>query len=51
MRATLLLVQAFAAQYDGHPHGGRVVLLTSGQHLGPMPGELPYVATKGLCTN
>jgi 3-oxoacyl-[acyl-carrier protein] reductase len=23
------------------------VLFTSGQHLGAMPGELPYVATKG----
>jgi 3-oxoacyl-[acyl-carrier protein] reductase len=22
-------------------------LLTSGQHLGPMPGELPYVLSKG----
>ena len=46
VRATLLLVRAWAAQHDGRP-GGRVVLMTSGQHLGPMPGELPYVATKG----
>jgi len=45
-RATLLLVQAFAAQYDGAP-GGRVVLFTSGQAHGGMPGELPYVASKG----
>jgi 3-oxoacyl-[acyl-carrier protein] reductase len=45
-RAPLLLVQAFAAQHDGRP-GGRVVLLTSGQHLGPMPGELAYAASKG----
>jgi 3-oxoacyl-[acyl-carrier protein] reductase len=45
-RATLLLVQAFAAQHDGRA-GGRVVMLTSGQHRGPMPGELGYVATKG----
>ncbi len=44
VRATLLLVQAFAAQCRDH---GRVVLFTSGQHLGPMPGEIPYVATKG----
>jgi 3-oxoacyl-[acyl-carrier protein] reductase len=46
VRATLLLVQAFAARHDGRP-GGRVVYLTSGQHRGPMPGELPYVAGKG----
>jgi 3-oxoacyl-[acyl-carrier protein] reductase len=46
VRATLLLVQAFAAQHDGRS-GGRVVMLTSGQHLGPMPGELAYIASKG----
>jgi len=45
-RATLLLVQAFASQHDDRA-GGRVVMLTSGQHRGPMPGELGYVATKG----
>lgn len=46
VRATLLLVQAFAAQHDGRP-GGRIVLFTSGQGKGPMPGEVPYVASKG----
>lgn len=46
-RATLLLVQAFARHHDDDRPGGRVVLFTSGQHLAPMPGELPYVATKG----
>jgi 3-oxoacyl-[acyl-carrier protein] reductase len=45
VRATLLLVQRFAAAYGGS--GGRVVLFTSGQHHGAMPGEVPYVATKG----
>lgn len=45
-RATLLLVRAFAAQHDER-EGGRIVLFTSGQHLGPMPAELPYVASKG----
>jgi 3-oxoacyl-[acyl-carrier protein] reductase len=45
-RAVLLLVQAFAAQHDGRP-GGRAVLFTSGQHLGPMPGELAYATSKG----
>ena len=44
-RATLLLVQQFAAQHDGRP-GGRVVLFTSGQYHGAMPAELPYIATK-----
>lgn len=45
VRATLLLVQAFAAQFDRH-QGGRVVLFTSGQYHGAMPDELPYIATK-----
>ncbi len=45
-RATALLVQAFALAHDGSP-GGRVVLFTSGQHLGPMPGELDYALSKG----
>jgi 3-oxoacyl-[acyl-carrier protein] reductase len=45
-RASVLLVKEFAAQHDGRS-GGRVVLFTSGQHLGPMPGELPYVISKG----
>lgn len=43
-RSVVLLVQAFAAQTRA---GGRVVLFTSGQHLGPMPGELAYVISKG----
>ncbi|OJU84109.1 MAG: hypothetical protein BGO11_20615 [Solirubrobacterales bacterium 70-9] len=46
-RAAILLVQAFAASHDDARADGRVVLLTSGQHLGPMPGELPYVLSKG----
>lgn len=44
-RATLLLVQAFAAQHDGRA-GGRVVMFTSGQYHGAMPAELPYIASK-----
>ena len=44
-RAVVLLVQAFAAQHDGRP-GGRVVLFTSGQQLGPMSGELAYATSK-----
>lgn len=45
VRAALLLIKAFVEQHDGQP-GGRIVMLTSGQHLGPMP-DLAYVATKG----
>jgi 3-oxoacyl-[acyl-carrier protein] reductase len=47
VRATLLLVRAFAAQYRPHPHGGRIVLFTSGQHRSPPPTEIPYAVTKG----
>jgi len=48
VRATLLLVKAFAEQFvDAGGRGGRVVLFTSGQHLGPMAGEIAYAATKG----
>jgi len=47
VRATLLLVQRFAAVRAPGGASGRVVLFTSGQHHGAMPGELPYVVTKG----
>ena len=46
VRATLLLVKEFAAQHDGRPDG-RVVLLTSGQHLVGMPREVGYAVSKG----
>jgi 3-oxoacyl-[acyl-carrier protein] reductase len=46
VRASLLLVQAFHARHDGR-EGGRVILMTSGQHRGVMTGELPYIAGKG----
>ena len=46
VRGTLLLVKAFAAQFQKNS-GGRVIMLTSGQHLGPMSGELAYIASKG----
>lgn len=45
-RATLLLVQAFAERHREGP--GRVVLFTSGQYHGAMPGELPYIASKAV---
>jgi len=44
-RSTLLATQAFAAQHDGR-EGGRVIWFTSGQVLGPMPGELAYATSK-----
>ena len=46
VRATLLLAQRFAAQHDDRREGGRIVWFTSGQHQGPMPDELPYIASK-----
>jgi len=46
VRATLLLIKEFARQFK-KDSGGRIIMMTSGQHLGPMPQELPYVASKG----
>jgi len=45
VRAALLLIQEYAKHHDGRL-GGRIILLTSGQHLGPMP-HMAYVASKG----
>ncbi len=41
VRASLLLVRAFAEQYRPTPQGGRVVLFSSGQHLGPTRSPTP----------
>jgi 3-oxoacyl-[acyl-carrier protein] reductase len=46
VRAAILLVKEFAAQHDGRL-GGRVVLMTSGQHLAPMTREVAYAVSKG----
>ncbi|RIK45052.1 MAG: oxidoreductase [Chloroflexi bacterium] len=46
LRGTALLAVEFCRRYDGQP-GGRIINFTSGQSLGPMPGELAYIATKG----
>jgi 3-oxoacyl-[acyl-carrier protein] reductase len=46
-RSSLLLAKAFAAQHDDAREGGRIVLMTSGQQLGPMAGEVAYAASKG----
>jgi 3-oxoacyl-[acyl-carrier protein] reductase len=45
LRATALLSVLFARRLEGE--SGRIINLTSGQSLGPMPGELAYAATKG----
>jgi 3-oxoacyl-[acyl-carrier protein] reductase len=47
VRASLLLVQEFAAQHEDGRAGGRVVLFTSGQHLAPMSREVAYAVSKG----
>jgi 3-oxoacyl-[acyl-carrier protein] reductase len=47
VRASLLLVQEFAAQVDDARGGGRVVLLTSGGHIAPMAREVAYAVSKG----
>ena len=46
VRAMALLSVGFAKRYPGGP-GGRIINFSSGQSLGPMPGELAYIATKG----
>ena len=52
-RASILLAQAFsevrgAGEVGGDSRpGGRIVFMTSGQNLGPMPGEVAYAASKG----
>jgi len=47
VRAALLLVREFAVRHDDTREGGRVVLLTSGQHLAPMAREVAYAVSKG----
>jgi len=44
-RSSILLLQEFANQHDGR-EGGAAVLMTSGQALGPLPGEIAYGAAK-----
>jgi len=47
VRAALLLVREFAARHDDSRPGGRVVLMTSGQHIAPMAREVAYAVSKG----
>ena len=46
VRATTLLSLTFAKGFP-YSEGGRIISLSSGQSLGPMPDELPYAMTKG----
>ncbi|MGN6672547.1 MAG: SDR family oxidoreductase [Thermomicrobiales bacterium] len=46
VRAMALLSVEFARRYPGGP-GGRIINLSSGQGVGPMPDELAYATTKG----
>lgn len=46
LRATALLCAAFV-RHSPSASGGRIINLTSGQGVGPMPTELAYAATKG----
>ena len=46
MRGTFLLTVEFARRLP-RKSGGRIINLTSGQSVTPMPGELAYVATRG----
>lgn len=44
-RASILLAQAFATRHESGS-AGSIVFMTSGQGLGPMPGEVAYAAAK-----
>lgn len=50
IRAMMLLCAEFVKRSKKHLAGskdGRIINLSSGQSVGPMPGELAYAATKG----
>ncbi len=46
IRGTFLLSVEFARRFKAG-RGGRIINMTSGQSLGPMPNELAYASTKG----
>jgi 3-oxoacyl-[acyl-carrier protein] reductase len=46
MRGMMLLSAEFVRRFKAS-HGGRIINLTSGQSLAPMPEELAYATTKG----
>ncbi len=48
MRSNFLLCVEFARRFKkSNLLSGRIINMTSGQDLGPLPGELAYAATKG----
>jgi 3-oxoacyl-[acyl-carrier protein] reductase len=51
VRSVVLLAQRFAERHDPAPAPGpplgRMLWFTSGQHLGPMDGEIAYAVSKG----
>ncbi|WP_096269732.1 SDR family oxidoreductase [Paucisalibacillus globulus] len=48
MRSSFLQCVEFARRFEKSGlEEGRIINMTSGQDIGPMPGELAYVATKG----
>ncbi len=47
IRSTLLLVKEWSLRFQNSGIAGRVVMMTSGQHIAPDPGVLSYVASKG----
>lgn len=46
VRAMAMLSAGFARRFAG-PDGGRIINMTSGQSVGPMPTVLSYITTKG----
>jgi len=46
LRGRTLLCKEFVQRWAGES-GGRIINMTSGQGVTPMPGELAYIATKG----
>jgi len=46
LRATTLLISEFVKRFE-FKNNGRIINLTSGQSLGPMPNEIAYAITKG----
>ncbi len=50
-RSVVLLAQRFAERHvpapAGEPPRGRMIWFTSGQHIGPMDGEIAYAISKG----
>lgn len=46
-RGTILLAKALQEHRCAPRTGGRLITFSSGQHLGPMPNELPYIVSKG----